>query len=263
MTEAEWLVCDDPILMLGLVKDGVTERKMRLFALACCRRTESLLVPDRVPHCRRAIAVLESRIEGLVSEHDLQTALGDAHLDAIGEVRHPGDTAGYARSTGASVFWYVLRFAWEGVATAASHVLAYDALTRSGNPDLERVVAFWSVRNPLQGDTRWRSDEDAVQALPEYVLALRVEQRTQTHILRDIFGNPFRPVSFSPEWRTDTATAIARQMYESRDFGAMPILADALQDAGCDSDDILAHCRDANQSHVRGCWVVDLVLGKT
>jgi hypothetical protein len=81
-------------------------------------------------------------------------------------------------------------------------------------------------------------------------------------LLRDIFGNPFRPVTFSPSWRTDTAVALARQMYESREFSAMPILADALQEAGCDNDDILFHCRDANATHVRGCWVVDLVLGK-
>jgi hypothetical protein len=70
-----------------------------------------------------------------------------------------------------------------------------------------------------------------------------------------------RPVSFSPEWRTDTAVALARQMYDSRDFGAMPILADALQDAGCDNEGILTHCRGEGP-HVRGCWVVDLVLGK-
>lgn len=81
-------------------------------------------------------------------------------------------------------------------------------------------------------------------------------------LLRDIVGNPFRPVAFSPDWRTGTAVALARQMYESRDFGAMPILADALQDAGCDNNDVLSHCRDANHVHVRGCWVVDLVLGK-
>ena len=84
----------------------------------------------------------------------------------------------------------------------------------------------------------------------------------QAELVRDIVGNPFRPVTFAPEWRTDTAVAIARTMYESREFGAMPILADALQDAGCDNDDILNHCRDANATHVRGCWVVDLVLGK-
>ena len=79
----------------------------------------------------------------------------------------------------------------------------------------------------------------------------------------DIFGNPFRPVNFDPAWRTSTAVTLATQMYESREFGATPILADALQDAGCDNDDILAHCRDATQVHVRGCWVVDLVLGKS
>jgi hypothetical protein len=81
-------------------------------------------------------------------------------------------------------------------------------------------------------------------------------------ILQDIFGNPFRPVAFDPEWRTATAVSLARQMYEARDFGAMPILADALQDAGCDSADILEHCRALHATHVRGCWVVDLVVGR-
>jgi hypothetical protein len=81
----------------------------------------------------------------------------------------------------------------------------------------------------------------------------------QAAILRDIFGNPFRPVTFSPEWRTATAGALARQMYEAREFSAMPILADALQDAGCNNSDILDHCRGPGP-HVRGCWVVDLVL---
>ena len=81
-------------------------------------------------------------------------------------------------------------------------------------------------------------------------------------LLRDIFGNPFRAVAFDPAWRTDTAVAIARQMYDSREFGAMPILADALQDAGCEDEQVLMHCRDATAAHVRGCCVCDLVLGK-
>ena len=75
------------------------------------------------------------------------------------------------------------------------------------------------------------------------------------------FGDTHRPVARDPSWLTDTVLALARQMYESRDFGAMPILADALQDAGCDSADILGHCRGPGP-HVRGCWVVDLVLSK-
>ncbi|VTR91575.1 Uncharacterized protein (Fragment) OS=uncultured bacterium PE=4 SV=1 [Gemmata massiliana] len=78
----------------------------------------------------------------------------------------------------------------------------------------------------------------------------------------EVFGNPFRPVDFPSGWRTSTSVALASQMYESRTFDAMPILADALQDAGCNSDDILDHCRDPKQVHVRGCWVADLVLGK-
>ena len=82
-------------------------------------------------------------------------------------------------------------------------------------------------------------------------------------LLRDIVGNPFRRVTLAPAWRTSTVLALAQGAYESRDFSVMPILADALQDAGCDSDDILNHCRDPHATHVRGCWVVDLVLGKS
>ena len=77
---------------------------------------------------------------------------------------------------------------------------------------------------------------------------------------RDVVGNPFRPVAFAPAWRTSTAVSLARQMYESREFAAMPILADALQDAECEVADVLDHCRGPGP-HVRGCWVVDGVLG--
>jgi len=90
----------------------------------------------------------------------------------------------------------------------------------------------------------------------------RTELKAQADLLRDIFGNPFRPVGFDPSWRTSTVVALAEQMYGSRDFSPMPVLADALQDAGCDNDGILAHCRGAGP-HVRACWVVDLVLGKS
>jgi hypothetical protein len=81
--------------------------------------------------------------------------------------------------------------------------------------------------------------------------------------LRDIFGNPFRPVSLDAAWLTSDVLALARGIYDERAFDRMPILADALQDAGCTNDDILSHCRNANQVHVRGCWVLDLILGKS
>ncbi len=81
-------------------------------------------------------------------------------------------------------------------------------------------------------------------------------------MLRDIFGNPFRPVALDPAWLTADVLALARGIYDERAFERMPILADALQDAGCDNSDVLNHCRGAAQVHVRGCWVVDLLLGK-
>jgi hypothetical protein len=80
-------------------------------------------------------------------------------------------------------------------------------------------------------------------------------------LLRCIFENPFRPVLLDPSWLTSTVVALAQGIYEERAFERMPILADALQDAGCDNADILDHCRGGG-THVRGCWVVDLVLGK-
>ncbi len=88
------------------------------------------------------------------------------------------------------------------------------------------------------------------------------EEALQADFLRDIFGNPFRPVAFDPDWRTSTAVAIAQLAYDSREFGNLPVLADALQDAGCENADILDHLRGPGP-HVRGCWVVDLVLGKS
>jgi hypothetical protein len=70
-------------------------------------------------------------------------------------------------------------------------------------------------------------------------------------------------VVFAPAWRTTDVMLLAQGIYDAKAFDRMPILADALQDAGCDSDDVLNHCRDAAQVHVRGCWVVDAVLGKS
>ena len=97
-----------------------------------------------------------------------------------------------------------------------------------------------------------RSLEDA---LPENVPS-RV-----AGLMRDIVGNPFRPVTLDPRWLTPNVVALAQTIYDERAFERMPILADALMDAGCDSADVLEHCRKGGE-HVRGCWVVDLLLGK-
>ncbi|MEO2088326.1 MAG: hypothetical protein ABGY75_02360 [Gemmataceae bacterium] len=82
-------------------------------------------------------------------------------------------------------------------------------------------------------------------------------------LLRCIVGNPFRSVAFEPAWRSETVVALAAGVYAERAFDRLPILADALEEAGCDNADVLAHCRDPHQPHARGCWVVDLVLNKS
>ncbi len=90
------------------------------------------------------------------------------------------------------------------------------------------------------------------------------EERAQCGLVRDIFGNPFRPVALDPAWlawNDGTVPKLAQAIYDERAFDRLPLLADALEDAGCTDAEILAHCRGPGP-HVRGCWVVDLLLEK-
>ena len=87
------------------------------------------------------------------------------------------------------------------------------------------------------------------------------DRSLQPHLLRDVFGNPFRPVRAERRWLVPSVGHLANVMYSGWDFASMPVLADALEELGCDDEQILSHCRGPGP-HVRGCWVVDLVLGK-
>jgi hypothetical protein len=80
-------------------------------------------------------------------------------------------------------------------------------------------------------------------------------------VLRDIFGNPFRPIAIDTQLLTPKVVVFAQSIYKERTFDRMPELAEVLEEAGCHDADILNHCR-SEWPHVRGCWVVDLVLGK-
>jgi hypothetical protein len=111
---------------------------------------------------------------------------------------------------------------------------------------------------------------------PSFQDAKRAHERALCVLIRDIFGNPFRPVAVAPEWLSPTAVALARGIYDEKAFDRLPILADALQDAGCEDERLLGHCRTNGRGdggepaggsprsmpHVRGCWAVDLVLGR-
>ncbi len=101
-------------------------------------------------------------------------------------------------------------------------------------------------------ESGWDSIADAVTKQTNEILV---------PLIRDIFGNPFHPVTVDPRWLTETVVTLASGIYADRAFDRMPILADALEDAECDDADILSHCR-GDGPHVRGCWVVDLMLGK-
>jgi hypothetical protein len=147
----------------------------------------------------------------------------------------------------------------EGNAGLAMESLAagdlVSALLHSG-----RAVAQWRV----YGATRHPSSGLAADRFAlgqEYQRVGEEVVQQQMFSVRCVAGNPTGPVTFSPSWRTEAVVAVARTMYDARDFGPMPVLADALDDAWCDQPDILAHCRGEGPQ-VRSCWVVDLVLGK-
>jgi hypothetical protein len=107
----------------------------------------------------------------------------------------------------------------------------------------------------LWADAKWGTQQ--VLGLTEKIIG----RRTQMDILRCVFRISYRPVTFHPSWLTPTAVALANGIYAERAFDRMPMLADALEEAGCDNVDVLLHCR-GDCPHVRGCWVIDGVLGK-
>jgi hypothetical protein len=147
---------------------------------------------------------------------------------------------------------------------------AADAWTaRRDAPSEASRTAGLAIRYAAAPDATFGREEtaarDAAYAVGEArgLEARESERAVQAALLRCIAGPLlFRPVTFAPGWRTSAAVALAASMYESRDFAHMPVLADALEEAGCDAADVLGHCRGPGP-HVRGCWVVDLVLGKT
>jgi hypothetical protein len=198
MTEAEWLACTDPRPMLESLRGKASDRKLRLFAVACCHRAGSRLIDDGIRVC---IEVAERFADGAASAGELE---------------------------------------------AAPDGFEYVPASRTD----DRLAAWWTTFRDawLAAHHTGRYSDPAVQCTA----------------LRDILGPlPFRPVVIDPawvRWNHGTIPAIARRIYEERAFHDMPILADALEDAGCTDADLLAHCRTGGP-HVRGCWVVDLLLG--
>lgn len=246
MTEADWLVCTHPRVMLGGLDDRGSERKRRLFACASCHKVRHLMSDDG---SWNAVLAAERYADGLATAEELDEAAGVANgnmLDADNRIRRRADEAAYQSAVILADELFQLDLAWANAALALEgHALETSSGLRP--EDTERMLDSWAEAWGGSGEPMgWTEPDPATE---------------MANILRDIFGNPFRPVAFSPEWGTSSAVAMATQMYESRDFTAMPILADALQDAGCADEQVLSHCRGEGP-HVRGCWVVDAVLNK-
>ena len=221
--------------------NGASERKSRLLAVACCRRIMHLIPAQEAQQC---VEAAERYADGVLSDDELEAAI-TASMHGTNEEALSRHERG-------------LRFEpFEGEAiSAVGRVHRTEPHGRSGM--YRAVCSAWELAERFpDGVPPGAVSVYHGQPNAEY----EREQARQVELLRDIFGNPFRPVTFYPDWRTDTVVALALQMYELRDFSAMPILADALQDADCGSDDLLSHSRSEGP-HVRGCWVVDLVLGK-
>jgi hypothetical protein len=197
-----------------------SQRKRRLYQCACCRLVWGELKDDR---SRAAVVAAELYADGRITRMQLAAAEQQAwHVwnDSIGGTLGNGT-------------WNQRSFPY----AAAAYNVASEEMSDWGAVPIAR------------------SPSEIVYDLAPDQATLAADQRAR---MRDLLGEP--STLADPSWLTSTVVALARQMYEAREFSAMPILADALQDAGCDHADILDHCRSP-QAHVRGCWVVDLLLG--
>jgi hypothetical protein len=120
------------------------------------------------------------------------------------------------------------------------------------------------ARDGICSPSAWEAAyEGTLRSLEKLPSSDRKNQYTefQRAAVHEIFGNPFRPVAVEPAWRTTDVMLLARAIYAEKAFDRMPILGDALQEAGCENSAVLEHCRDTRLVHLRGCWLVDLLLG--
>lgn len=241
MTREQWFAATNPDLLLNAWSDSgwvvPVARRFRLFGCACVRQVWHLLTTD----ARSAVQLSERAAEGTASETDLVAA--SVRMGPYGG--YPAALAGHAAGHASAP----IRNADDHPRAAYS---VWDAARLSARAHAtERVgpAPPGHTRKTGAWHTAWTQVYDEVRA-------------TQAQILRDIFPPLGFVYRIDPMWRTSTVVALCRQMDESGDFSIVPILADALEDAGCDDVTLLQCCRVPGGVHVRGNWVVDLVLGR-
>lgn len=227
MTEQEWLACTDPRLMLEFLKGKVSERKVRLYACACCRRIWHLLSS---PEHKNAVELAERFADGQATREEMGVA-----SEAAAEAANPGHEEGEDYQPG----WACAYASAPSIGSGFRVARAFCGSCDSHEEWSEWAICMFDNAPPL--DTRL--------------------SRVGCRLVQEVFGNPFDPITLDPAWVTPTVKNLANAIYDDRAFDRLPILADALEDSGCASHDILDHCRQPGE-HVRGCWAVDLVLGQ-
>jgi hypothetical protein len=263
MTESEWLAADDPFAMieflhekpthfrtrwqgwLFLSRHQVSERKWRLFYCACCDRIKPLFPGEET---RRLLEVNERFADGQAKREDILEAwqqwrrYAERMMDEDPEL---GAEWHWARGEATNAILYL--------PADEQRVQLLRAMARAwASARCAERVGATGVRIHVPNDPTWGAELDA-------------EAGRQASLLRDVVGNPFHPAVVDPlwlAWEGGTIPRIARSIYEQRRFEELPILADALEDAGCGDEAILHHCR-AEAEHVRGCWALDALLNKT
>jgi len=237
MTEAEWLSEPNFVLHVQHVEPRASARKLRLLAAAFCRAGGSIL--DH-PELLASVDSIEQYADGVVNAAELEKARSHARIVAVQAYEDYVRWSEGAERKGVNPM-VQHQVAW-AVAFAGTTPLPVSAVgTRIGEASAQPGPEAGMLAEPVVS--------------PEMLPTLRA-------VVWDAFGNPFNPVTFDPAWRTEDVTTLAAKMYESRDFSAMPALADLLQKAGCTNDAVLKHCRDTKAPHFRGCWVLDGILGK-
>ena len=246
MTEAEWLAATDPTRMLSFLVGKASDRKLRLFAVASATRAWHLLDADVF---RSAITSSERAADGEISPDELRATLQAASevLERRTDAQSRDERGQLGTNLNPAVVAARQRLYAAGVAT---HVAGQDTFFVASMTPLSTAMALSHGYAP--------NYEVPGQGVRE---VLDEHGPPDADALRCLFGNPFRLVALDRSWLTSTVVALANGIYADRAFDRLPILADALQDAGCDNADVLTHCR-GDGPHVRGCWVVDLLTGR-
>jgi hypothetical protein len=239
VTEAEWDTCEDPTPMLEFLRGKASDRKLRLFACACCRAIWQHLAAGEL---RQAVETAEGYADGAASKDDLRAIHNLIAAIAKDAFFHGVSLAGRGEPKP-----FALQHAAIAVAEATSSSL--------DGPHGDHDPAPGECAASVAAQSAHHQNEETYQA----------ERSRQAELVRDIFGSPFRPApALDPSWLAwngCTVAKLAAAIYDERRFADLPILADALEDAGCADAAILAHCRGPGE-HVRGCWVVDLLTGR-